>query len=177
MGIPTVAGEVLFDPCYRKSIGQCDGSRFIDHENIQKGIAEGIGNPVMYVEATTGRDGIHGATASSEESVEEESKLPVMQAGDPFIEKLLMEACLELVQSDALIGIQDIGAAGLTSSAAEMASKAGNGVELNLDLVPQRETQMTPYEMMLSESQERMLMVVKKVEKKKSGADLRKMES
>lgn len=116
----------------------------------------------MYAGATTGRDGINGATMSSSEvSVEEDAELPVMQAGDPYLEKLVMEACLELVKSDALIGIQDMGAAGLTSSAAEMASKAGCGVELNLDLVPQREEGMTPFEMMLSESQERMLIVVK----------------
>ncbi len=125
-------------------------------------MASGVGNTVLYVGAKTGRDGIHGATMSSSEvAVDKEEELPVMQAGDPYLEKLLMEACLELVKSDALIGIQDMGAAGLTSSSAEMASKAGYGVELNLDLVPQREEGMTAYEMMLSESQERMLVVVK----------------
>lgn len=164
MGIPTVAGEVVFDPCYEGNPlvnAMCVG--IIDHDKIQKGVAKGIGNPVMYVGAATGRDGIHGATFASEElSEESESKRPAVQVGDPFMEKLLLEACLELINTDAVAGIQDMGAAGLTSSSAEMASKAGNGIELNLDLVPQRETNMTPYEMMLSESQERMLVVVEK---------------
>ena len=134
----------------------------IDHKDIQKGQAHGIGNTVMYVGAKTGRDGIHGATFASEELTDQsEEKRPAVQVGDPFMEKLLLEACLELVKSDALVGIQDMGAAGLTSSSAEMASKAGSGIEMNLDLVPQRETGMTAYEMMLSESQERMLIVVK----------------
>ena len=164
IGIPTIAGEVQFDNCYSKRpLVNAMAVGLLNHEDIQKGIASGIGNSVMYAGATTGRDGIHGATMSSSEvSVDKEGELPVMQAGDPFLEKLVMEACLELVKSDALIGIQDMGAAGLTSSAAEMASKAGYGVELNLDLVPQREEGMTAYEMMLSESQERMLIVVKK---------------
>ncbi len=164
MGVPTVAGEVQFDNCYSKRpLVNAMAVGLLNHEDIQKGVASGVGNTVMYVGATTGRDGIHGATMSSAEvSIDEEAPLPVMQAGDPFLEKLLMEACLELVKSDALIGIQDMGAAGLTSSAAEMASKAGYGVELNLNLVPQREAGMTAYEMMLSESQERMLIVVKK---------------
>ncbi|MBS2993711.1 phosphoribosylformylglycinamidine synthase II, partial [Rhodococcus erythropolis] len=119
-------------------------------------------NTVMYVGAKTGRDGIHGATFASEElSEQSEAKRPAVQVGDPFMEKLLLEACLEAVKSDALVGIQDMGAAGLTSSSAEMASKGGFGIEMNLDLVPQREAGMTPYEMMLSESQERMLLVVK----------------
>ena len=135
----------------------------INHEDIQKGIAAGVGNTVMYVGAKTGRDGIHGATFASEELTEDsDEKRPAVQVGDPFMEKLLLEACLEVVKSDALVGIQDMGAAGLTSSSAEMASKAGSGVEMNLDLIPQRETGMTAYEMMLSESQERMLIVVKK---------------
>ena len=164
IGIPTIAGEVQFDNCYSKRpLVNAMAVGLLNHEDIQKGIASGVGNTVMYAGATTGRDGIHGATMSSSEvSVEKKAELPVMQAGDPFLEKLVMEACLELVKSDALIGIQDMGAAGLTSSAAEMASKAGYGVELNLDLVPQREEGMTAYEMMLSESQERMLIVVKK---------------
>ncbi|WP_438312886.1 phosphoribosylformylglycinamidine synthase subunit PurL [Sporosarcina sp. FA9] len=164
IGIPTIAGEVQFDNCYSKRpLVNAMAVGLLNHEDIQKGVAAGVGNSVMYAGATTGRDGIHGATMSSQEvSVEEEGKLPVMQAGDPFLEKLVMDACLELVKSDVLIGIQDMGAAGLTSSAAEMASKAGYGVELNLDLVPQREEGMTAYEMMLSESQERMLIVVKK---------------
>ncbi|KXH86760.1 phosphoribosylformylglycinamidine synthase subunit PurL [Sporosarcina sp. HYO08] len=163
IGIPTIAGEVQFDQCYSKRpLVNAMAVGLLNHEDIQKGVASGVGNTVMYAGAKTGRDGIHGATMSSSEvSVEEEAELPVMQAGDPFLEKLVMEACLELVKSDALIGIQDMGAAGLTSSAAEMASKAGYGVELNLDFVPQREKGMTAYEMMLSESQERMLIVVK----------------
>ncbi|WP_442870415.1 phosphoribosylformylglycinamidine synthase subunit PurL [Aneurinibacillus sp. Ricciae_BoGa-3] len=164
MGIPTVGGEVVFDPCYEGNPlvnAMCVG--LIDHDKIQKGVAKGIGNPVMYVGAATGRDGIHGATFASEElSEESEAKRPAVQVGDPFMEKLLLEACLELIETGAVAGIQDMGAAGLTSSSAEMASKAGNGIELNLDLLPQREKGMTPYEMMLSESQERMLVVVEK---------------
>ncbi|WP_215112612.1 MULTISPECIES: phosphoribosylformylglycinamidine synthase subunit PurL [unclassified Exiguobacterium] len=163
VGIPTVGGEVAFDPAYSGNPlvnAMCVG--FIRHEDIQKGIAEGVGNSVMYVGATTGRDGIHGATFASEELGEDaEEKRPAVQVGDPFMEKLLIEACLEVIKHPALVGIQDMGAAGLTSSSAEMASKAGMGIEMNLDLVPQRETGMTPYEMMLSESQERMLLVVK----------------
>ncbi|GKV57307.1 phosphoribosylformylglycinamidine synthase subunit PurL [Sporosarcina sp. NCCP-2222] len=163
IGIPTIAGEVQFDNSYSKRpLVNAMAVGLLNHEDIQKGVASGVGNTVMYVGAKTGRDGINGATMSSAEvKVEEKAELPVMQAGDPYLEKLLMEACLELVKSDALIGIQDMGAAGLTSSSAEMASKAGYGVEMNLDLVPQREEGMTPYEMMLSESQERMLVVVK----------------
>lgn len=164
IGIPTVGGEIQFDPCYEGNPlvnAMCVG--LIDHKDIQRGIAAGVGNTVMYVGAKTGRDGIHGATFASEELTEDsEDKRPAVQVGDPFMEKLLLEACLEVVKSDALVGIQDMGAAGLTSSSAEMASKAGSGVEMNLDLVPQRETGMTAYEMMLSESQERMLLVVKK---------------
>src|SRR5690606_37851231 len=134
----------------------------IDHKDIQKGVAEGIGNPVFYVGPATGRDGIHGATFSSEELTEEsEARRSAVQVGDPFMEKLVMEACLELIQSGIVVGIQDMGAAGLTCSSSEMASAAGNGMELYLDQVPQREQGMTPYEMMLSESQERMLFVVK----------------
>ncbi|MEK5037028.1 phosphoribosylformylglycinamidine synthase subunit PurL [Sporosarcina sp. FSL K6-3457] len=163
IGIPTIAGEVQFDNCYSKRpLVNAMAVGLLNHEDIQKGVASGVGNTVMYAGATTGRDGIHGATMSSSEvAVGEDTAPPVMQAGDPYLEKLVMEACLDLVKSDALIGIQDMGAAGLTSSAAEMASKAGYGVELNLDLVPQREEGMTAYEMMLSESQERMLIVVK----------------
>ncbi|OIJ18643.1 phosphoribosylformylglycinamidine synthase II [Anaerobacillus alkalidiazotrophicus] len=164
IGIPTVGGEVQFDPCYEGNPlvnAMCVG--LIDHKDIQKGQAKGVGNSVMYVGASTGRDGIHGATFASEELDEDsDAKRPAVQVGDPFMEKLLLEACLDLIKSDALVGIQDMGAAGLTSSSAEMASKAGSGIELNLDEVPQRELGMTPYEMMLSESQERMLIVVKK---------------
>ncbi|WP_144511931.1 phosphoribosylformylglycinamidine synthase subunit PurL [Bacillus sp. FJAT-22090] len=164
IGIPTVGGEIQFDDCYEGNPlvnAMCVG--LINHEDIQKGIAAGEGNTVLYAGAKTGRDGIHGATFASEELTEaSEEKRPAVQVGDPFMEKLLLEACLEVVKSDALIGIQDMGAAGLTSSSAEMASKAGYGVEMNLDFIPQRETGMTAYEMMLSESQERMLIVVKK---------------
>lgn len=164
VGIPTVGGEVQFDAAYEGNPlvnAMCVG--VIRHEDIQKGIAAGVGNTVMYVGAKTGRDGIHGATFASEELTEQsEQKRPAVQVGDPFMEKLLLEACLEVIHCDALVGMQDMGAAGLTSSSAEMASKAGSGIELNLDLVPQRETGMTPYEMMLSESQERMLLVVQK---------------
>ncbi|WP_461202338.1 phosphoribosylformylglycinamidine synthase subunit PurL [Anoxybacillus sp. TBDG-1] len=164
VGIPTVGGEVQFDAAYEGNPlvnAMCVG--LIRHEDIQKGIAAGVGNTVMYVGAKTGRDGIHGATFASEELTEQsEQKRPAVQVGDPFMEKLLLESCLEVIHSDALVGMQDMGAAGLTSSSAEMASKAGSGIELNLDLVPQRETGMTPYEMMLSESQERMLLVVQK---------------
>ncbi|UQW98125.1 phosphoribosylformylglycinamidine synthase subunit PurL [Rummeliibacillus sp. G93] len=164
IGIPTVGGEIQFDSSYEGNPlvnAMCVG--LIAHKDIKKGQAHGIGNTVMYVGAKTGRDGIHGATFASEElSQASEEKRPAVQVGDPFMEKLLLEACLELVQSDALVGIQDMGAAGLTSSSAEMASKAGSGIEMHLDHVPQRETNMTAYEMMLSESQERMLLVVKK---------------
>ncbi len=164
IGIPTVGGEVQFEDCYKGNPlvnAMCVG--LIDHKDIKKGQAHGVGNTVMYVGAKTGRDGIHGATFASEELTETSGdNRPAVQVGDPFMEKLLLEACLELVHSDALVGIQDMGAAGLTSSSAEMASKAGSGIEMDLDLVPQRETGMTAYEMMLSESQERMLIVVKK---------------
>lgn len=164
IGIPTVGGEVNFDPTYEGNPlvnAMCVG--LIDHEKIQKGVASGIGNPVIYVGSSTGRDGIHGATFASEELTEEsEKKRPAVQVGDPFMEKLLLEACLELIDTGIVVGIQDMGAAGLTSSSSEMASKAGNGIEMNLDLVPQREAGMSAYEMMLSESQERMLVVVEK---------------
>ncbi|MDF2787551.1 MAG: phosphoribosylformylglycinamidine synthase [Neobacillus sp.] len=164
IGIPTVGGEIQFEPCYEGNPlvnAMCVG--LIDHRDIKKGLAQGVGNTVMYVGAKTGRDGIHGATFASEELTDQsDENRPAVQVGDPFMEKLLLEACLELIQSDALVGIQDMGAAGLTSSSAEMASKAGMGIEMNLDLVPQRETGMTAYEMMLSESQERMLIVVTK---------------
>ncbi|SDN63076.1 phosphoribosylformylglycinamidine synthase [Fictibacillus solisalsi] len=165
IGIPTVGGEVQFDASYDGNPlvnAMCVG--LIDHKDIQKGQAKGAGNSVMYVGARTGRDGIHGATFASEELTEaSDEKRPAVQVGDPFMEKLLLEACLELIQNcDALVGIQDMGAAGLTSSSAEMASKAGMGIEMNLDLVPQRELNMTAYEMMLSESQERMLIVMQK---------------
>jgi phosphoribosylformylglycinamidine synthase subunit PurL len=164
IGIPTVGGEVNFDATYEGNPlvnAMCVG--LIDHDKIQKGVATGVGNPVIYVGASTGRDGIHGATFASEELTDEsEKKRPAVQVGDPFMEKLLLEACLELIDTGIVVGIQDMGAAGLTCSSAEMASKAGNGIEMNLDLVPQREAGMSAYEMMLSESQERMLVVVEK---------------
>ncbi|MGX6971117.1 phosphoribosylformylglycinamidine synthase subunit PurL [Vagococcus bubulae] len=166
IGIPTVGGEIAFDACYEGNPlvnAMCVG--LIKHEDIQKGQAKGVGNPIMYVGAKTGRDGIHGATFASVEFVEgEEQQRSAVQVGDPFMEKGLMEACLDLIlnHSDCLVGIQDMGAAGLVSSSSEMASKAGSGLELYLDDVPQRETEMTPYEMMLSESQERMLLCIKK---------------
>ncbi|WP_054955683.1 phosphoribosylformylglycinamidine synthase subunit PurL [Paenibacillus dakarensis] len=162
IGIPTVGGEVVFDESYEGNPlvnAMCVG--IIDHDKIQRGVAKGVGNPVYYVGPPTGRDGIHGATFASVELTEEsESKRTAVQVGDPFMEKLVMESCLELINSGIVLGIQDMGAAGLTCSSAEMASKAGNGLELYLDQVPQREEGMTPYEMMLSESQERMLFVV-----------------
>ena len=164
IGIPTVGGEIQFDHCYEGNPlvnVMCVG--IIKHENIKKGQAKGEGNAVMYVGAATGRDGIHGATFASEElSEESEKKRPSVQVGDPFMEKLLLEACLDLMDNPALVGIQDMGAAGLISSSSEMASKGGMGIELNLDLVPQREQNMNAYEMMLSESQERMLLIVEK---------------
>lgn len=164
IGIPTVGGEVQFDASYEGNPlvnAMCVG--LLDHADIQVGRAKGIGNPVVYVGASTGRDGIHGATFASEELNDDadEKRSPV-PAGDPMIGKRLVEACLELVQTDALIGMQDMGAAGLTSSASEMASKAGVGMEMTLDDVPQCEKDMSPYELMLSETQERMLIVVKK---------------
>ncbi|NOU98382.1 phosphoribosylformylglycinamidine synthase subunit PurL [Paenibacillus sp. LMG 31456] len=162
IGIPTVGGEIMFDESYEGNPlvnAMCVG--LIDHDKIQKGVAKGVGNPVFYVGPATGRDGIHGATFASEElTAESEAKRPAVQVGDPFMEKLVLEACLDLINSGIVLGIQDMGAAGLTCSSAEMASKAGNGMELYLDEVPQREVGMTPYEMMLSESQERMLFVV-----------------
>ena len=162
VGIPTVGGEVNFHPAYNGNIlvnAMTVGVAPADR--IFTSAAAGAGNPVVYVGSKTGRDGIHGATmASAEFSEDSEAKRPTVQVGDPFTEKLLIEACLELMATDAIIGIQDMGAAGLTCSAFEMASKGGAGVELDLDKVPCREAGMTPYEMMLSESQERMLMVL-----------------
>jgi len=163
MGVPTVGGECEFDTSYDGNIlvnAMCVG--LADAKNIFYCAAAGIGNPVVYVGSKTGRDGIHGATmASTEFTADTEEKRPTVQVGDPFTEKLLLEACLELMQTDAIVAIQDMGAAGLTSSSFEMASQGGVGIDMNLDNVPQREQNMTPYEMMLSESQERMLMVLK----------------
>lgn len=163
VGVPTVGGEVNFHPAY-------DGNPLVNamtvgiarQDRIFLSAAAGIGNPVVYVGSKTGRDGIHGATmASAEFDADAEAKRPTVQVGDPFTEKLLIEACLELMATDAIIAIQDMGAAGLTSSSVEMAGKGGVGIDLDLDAVPQRETGMSAYEMMLSESQERMLMVLR----------------
>ncbi len=163
VGVPTVGGEVNFHPAYNGNIlvnAMTVGLARTD--KIFYSAAAGLGNPVVYVGSKTGRDGIHGATMSSTEfSADSEEKRPTVQVGDPFTEKLLIEACLELMASDAIVAIQDMGAAGLTSSSVEMASKGGVGIELDLDMVPQRETGMSAYEMMLSESQERMLMILK----------------
>ena len=163
VGVPTVGGEIDFHSSY-------DGNPLVNamtvgvarQDRIFLSAAAGVGNPVVYVGSRTGRDGIHGATmASAEFDQDAQAKRPTVQVGDPFVEKLLIEACLELMGTDAIVAIQDMGAAGLTSSAVEMAGKGGVGIELDLDLVPQREAGMTAYEMMLSESQERMLMVIR----------------
>jgi phosphoribosylformylglycinamidine synthase len=159
-----VGGECVFEECY-------DGNPLVNvfalgvfrHDEIFYGKATGVGNPVIYVGAKTGRDGIHGASMASAEFTEEsKQKRPNVQVGDPFMEKLLLEACLEAMKTGAIVGIQDMGAAGLTSSSCEMGSRAGTGIEIDLQYVPQREEGMTPYEMMLSESQERMLLVAEK---------------
>src|SRR6186713_391263 len=164
IGIPTVGGEVMFDETY-------SGNPLVNvfclgiakHEALVKGRASGVGNPVYYVGAKTGRDGIHGATMASAEFDDKlEEKRPAVQVGDPFMEKLLLEACLEVMATDACVGVQDMGAAGLTCATSETGSRGGTGVEIDVALVPQRETGMTPYEIMLSESQERMLLIVKK---------------
>ncbi len=162
MGIPTVGGETRFDSSYD---GNCLVNAFCcgvaRHDGIFLGTAAGPGNPVFYVGARTGRDGIHGATMASEEFGEgSDEKRPTVQVGDPFQEKLLLEACLELMQRGCIVGIQDMGAAGLTSSSVEMAGRGGAGLRLDLDKVPMREVGMTPYEVLLSESQERMLLVL-----------------
>src|SRR5471030_3077369 len=164
IGIPTVGGEVVFEPSYAGNplvnvfcLGIAKAS------DIIKGVASGVGNAVYYVGAKTGRDGIHGATMASAEFDEQSAeKRPAVQVGDPFMEKLLLEACLEVMQTDACVGVQDMGAAGLTCSTCETGSRGGVGVEIDVMHVPQRETGMTPYEIMLSESQERMLLIVKR---------------
>jgi phosphoribosylformylglycinamidine synthase len=178
VGVPTVGGEVDFDAAY-------DGNILVNAmtvgvartDKIFYSAAAGIGNSVVYVGSKTGRDGIHGATmASADFSEDSEEKRPTVQVGDPFTEKLLIEACLELMASDAIVAIQDMGAAGLTSSSVEMASKGGVGIRLDMNQVPCRETGMTPYEMMLSESQERMLMVLKPGREGEAEAIFRKWE-
>jgi phosphoribosylformylglycinamidine synthase len=164
IGIPTVGGEIAFDDTYTGNpLVNVFCLGLAPADDIVKGVATGAGNPVYYVGAKTGRDGIHGATMASAEFDDRlDEKRPAVQVGDPFMEKLLLEACLEVMRSDALVGIQDMGAAGLTCSTCEMGSRGGAGVEIDVARVPQRETGMTPYEIMLSESQERMLLVVKK---------------
>ncbi len=163
IGIPTVGGETSFHASYNGNIlVNVFALGVTQREKIFKGTASGVGNPVIYVGSKTGRDGIHGATMASAEFDEaSEEKRPTVQVGDPFTEKLLLEACLEIMDSDAIVGIQDMGAAGLTSSSFEMAGRAGTGIRMHLDRVPIRESGMTPYEIMLSESQERMLIVAK----------------
>jgi phosphoribosylformylglycinamidine synthase len=164
-GVPTVGGEVGFEPCYSQNpLVNALALGIAKKEEIFLAKAKGTGNPVIYVGAKTGRDGIHGASllASAEFTEESKQKRPNVQVGDPFMEKLLLEACLEAMQTGAIVAIQDMGAAGLTCSTMEMASRGGTGIEIDLAKVPQRETGMTPYEIMLSESQERMLLVAEK---------------
>src|SRR5229473_1811816 len=164
-GVPTVGGEVSFEPCYSQNpLVNALALGIAKKEDLFFAKAKGAGNPVIYVGAKTGRDGIHGASllASAEFTEESQQKRPNVQVGDPFMEKLLLEACLEAMQTGAVVAIQDMGAAGLTSSSSEMASRGGMGIEIELARVPQRETGMTPYEIMLSESQERMLLVAER---------------
>jgi phosphoribosylformylglycinamidine (FGAM) synthase-like enzyme len=163
-GVPNLGGEVKFEPCYSGNpLVNAFALGLVRRDQIFYGRASGEGNPVIYVGSKTGRDGIHGATMASEEFSEgSEAKRPNVQVGDPFLEKLLLEACLEAMETGAIVGIQDMGAAGLTCSTCEMGARGGTGVEIELDRVPQRETGMTPYEIMLSESQERMLLVAQK---------------
>lgn len=161
VGVPTVGGEVYFDPSYTGNpLVNVMAVGLVEHGRIATASASGVGNPVMVVGSRTGRDGIHGASfASAELGEDSEERRPSVQVGDPFTEKLLIEACLELIQSGVVVGLQDMGAAGLTSSSAEMAERAGSGIEMDVLKVPRREEGMTPYEIMLSESQERMLVV------------------
>lgn len=163
IGVPTVGGEVQFDKSYNGNIlVNAFTVGIAESKKLFLGTAEGVGNSVIYVGAKTGRDGIHGATMASAEFAEgTEQKLPTVQVGDPYMEKILLEACLEIFATDCLVGVQDMGAAGLTSSSVEMAARAGKGIELNMDWVPRRTKGLTPYELLLSESQERMLMVAK----------------
>ncbi|MGH7807509.1 MAG: phosphoribosylformylglycinamidine synthase subunit PurL, partial [Thermodesulfobacteriota bacterium] len=168
IGIPTVGGEVYFEECYNGNpLVNVFALGITKRDKIFKGYAKGIGNPIIYAGSKTGRDGIHGAVMASETFTKEaEEKKPAVQVGDPFTEKLLLEACLELFKTGVVVGIQDMGAAGLTSSSTEMASRAGTGIRINIEKVPRREDKMTPYEVMLSESQERMLIVVQKGKEK-----------
>src|SRR6516165_3587750 len=164
-GVPTIGGEVAFEPCYSQNpLVNALALGIARKEDIFLAKAKGVGNPVIYVGAKTGRDGIHGASllASAEFTEESQQKRPNVQVGDPFTEKPLLEACLEAMKTGAVVAIQDMGAAGLTCSTCEMASRGGTGIEIDLAKVPQRETGMSPYEIMLSESQERMLLVAEK---------------
>src|SRR5271154_2232217 len=164
-GVPTVGGEAMFEPCYSNNpLVNALALGIARKDELFFARASGTGNPVLYVGARTGRDGIHGASllASAEFTEESQQKRPNVQVGDPFLEKLLLEACLEAMRTGAVVGIQDMGAAGLTSTSCEMAARGRVGIEMELDRVPQRETGMTPYEMMLSESQERMLLVAQR---------------
>ncbi|MEX2261337.1 MAG: phosphoribosylformylglycinamidine synthase subunit PurL [Bryobacteraceae bacterium] len=164
LGVPTVGGECVFEPCYNGNpLVNVFALGVFKKDEIFYASASGVGNPVVYVGAKTGRDGIHGASMASAEFTEEsKQKRPNVQMGDPFLEKLLLEACLEAMKTGAVVAIQDMGAAGLSCSTCEMGSRGGTGIEIDLALVPQRETGMTPYEIMLSESQERMLLVAEK---------------
>src|SRR5579884_1680725 len=163
-GVPNLGGETRFEDCYSGNpLVNAFALGLVRRDEIFYARATGVGNPVIYVGAKTGRDGIHGATMASEEFKEgSEQKRPNVQVGDPFMEKLLLEACLEAMKTGAIVAIQDMGAAGLTSSSCEMGSRGGVGIDIDLDLVPQRESGMTAYEMLLSESQERMLLVAEK---------------
>ncbi|MDD4528080.1 MAG: AIR synthase-related protein, partial [Candidatus Margulisbacteria bacterium] len=179
VGVPTIAGEVYFEDSYSDNClvnAMCvgvvqSGDKEIDslYGRMIKGVAKGEGNLVLYVGSSTGRDGIHGATFASVELTDEstENKSSV-QVGDPFQEKLLIEACLELLKTDCVVGLGDMGAAGITSSLSEMASRGNHGIEIDVDLVPQRESGMTPYEILLSESQERMVVIVEKGKEEKA---------
>src|SRR4030095_100828 len=163
-GVPTVSGEIYFDECYRDNpLVNAMAVGIVKHNEVAKAIATGEGNPVFIVGSSTGRDGSHGATFASEEISEaSEAKRPSVQVGDPFTEKLLLEASLELIKSGVVVGMQDMGAAGITCSTTEMSAKGNSGMEIDLDHVPAREENMSAYELMLSESQERMLVVIQK---------------
>src|SRR5437867_1314524 len=179
VGVPTVGGEVAFHPSYNGNILVNVLNLGIAHAGrIFRGQARGPGNSVFYVGSRTGRDGIHGASllASASFEADSQTKRPTVQVGDPFAEKLLLEACLELMKTDAIIGIQDMGAAGLTSSSVEMAGRGGTGIDLDPHRVPRREEGRTPYEMMLSESQERMLVIVRRGSEEKVRQIFRKWD-
>jgi len=169
-----VAGEVYFDPCYQENpLVNAMSVGIVKVGEWARAVAKGAGNPVMIVGSSTGRDGIHGATFASEEiSEESEAKRPSVQVGDPFTEKLLLEASLEAIRTGYIVGIQDMGAAGITCSTSEMSARGKSGMRIDLDRVPVRETEMSAYEIMLSESQERMLVVVERGREGRSGKSL-----